>query len=79
MLRARAAARVQEPLAVEAWEEQKANIWAGLPIDRVPAGMTPSQVMLSAAAADTPRRRNPVQAALDGESMSYHSYMPDAS
>jgi hypothetical protein len=40
---------------------------AGLPVDQMPAGVTATEVMLQAAAADMPKRRvSPVEEALGG-------------
>jgi hypothetical protein len=53
-----------------------------LSADQIPVGMTATEVMLQAAAADAPRRRrHPVLEMLNGESMTYHSIesMQDAS
>lgn len=61
---------------------QAANVWAGVPVDRISVGMTAIEAMLQATAADRPpRRRSMLEEALGGESMTYHSIqsMPDAS
>ena len=40
------------------WHQQRAaQVWRGLPVDQMPAGVTATEVMLQAAAADIPKRR----------------------
>ena len=75
------AARLERE-AIARDEERKANVWAGLPKDRIPVGMTATEAMLQAAAADRPmRRKSMLEESLDGKSMTFHSLqsMPDAS
>jgi hypothetical protein len=72
----------QEAAAIAEDELRGSRIWKGLSADQIPQGMSAVEVMVQAAAADSPpRRRSPVLEMLDGESMTYHSMesMQDAS
>jgi hypothetical protein len=60
-----------ERAAIEADQRRFAQLYRGVPVAE---GLTGTEALLAAAAADSPRRRNPVAAALDGESMTFHSY-----
>ena len=60
------------------WHQQRAaQVWRGLPVDQMPAGVTATEVMLQAAAADMPKRRvSPVEEALGGSGMTTTACSP---
>jgi hypothetical protein len=75
-LRKRAVTRQQEQEAVEADRERRARIWKGL---RADLGPHPATAMLAAAKAAQPRRVTPLQEALSGETLVYHSMQDEVS
>ena len=79
VLRQRAAARVAEQLAVEDDQLRRKQIWGGIPVDRLPVGMSPTEAMVAAGEADRPRRRDVVASILDGDGMTYQPYEREAS
>ena len=66
----------QEQRLIEADEERRAQIWRGVPADRVPADVHPATAMLqSAKDAARPRRESVLQHALsNSEGITYHAY-----
>jgi hypothetical protein len=67
--------------AVEADQLRRALLYKGVPADLVPPGVHPATAMLQAAQDAGPRRVSPVEEALGGSGMTYHSMrsMPEAS
>jgi hypothetical protein len=75
---AEARSREKQAAAERAAEEQdrlrRAQIWKGLPSDHLPVGAHPAAAMLAAAQDARPRRVTPLQEALAGESLTFHSF-----
>jgi hypothetical protein len=74
--RRREVAARQEQRLIEADEERRAQIWRGVPADRVPADVHPATAMLqSAKDAARPRRESVLQHALsNSEGITFHPY-----
>jgi hypothetical protein len=72
--RRREALERQERQAVEQDRVRRASIWRGLPAVDLPVGVNAATAMLAAAHDTRPRRTTPLQEALSGESLTYHSY-----
>jgi hypothetical protein len=74
-VRRREKAAELERQAVEADQQRRAQIYAGIPAAAIPADVHPARAMLEASRdARRPRRVSPLQEALSGESMTYHSF-----
>jgi hypothetical protein len=73
-LRRQEAAARNEARAVEQDRLRRASIWRGLPAVDLPVGVSASSAMLQAAKDSEPKRMSPLQEALSGESLTYHSY-----
>ena len=58
---------------MEADQRRFAQIWTGLSADAIPAGVHPATAMLEAAQQTRPKRTTPLEEALSGESMVYHT------
>jgi hypothetical protein len=73
---ARKAAKLVETelQAIEQDRLRRAQIWKGLPSDHLPVGAHPAAAMLAAAQHARPRRVTPLQEALAGESLTFHSF-----
>jgi hypothetical protein len=68
--RQRAAA---ERHAAEHDEQRRAQLRGGVPADRIPDGVLPVMAMLQAAKDSAPRRRTPLEEALDNNGLlTYH-------
>jgi hypothetical protein len=63
-----------EAAAIEADQLRRAQIWKGLPSNHLPVGAHPAAAMLAAAQHARPRRVTPLQEALAGESLTFHSF-----
>jgi hypothetical protein len=72
--RRREAAAAAERQAVEQDRVRRAQIWRGIPAIDLPVGVSASSAMLQAAKDSEPKRMTPLQEALSGESLTYHSY-----
>jgi hypothetical protein len=64
----------QEQQAIENDERRRAQIWKGLPADRLPVGVGAATALLAAAKDARPRRRTPLEESLAGQSMTFHSF-----
>ena len=59
--------------------ERRAQIWGGLPAERVPEGVAPAAAMLQMAADARPKRTSVLQEALaNGGGFTFHSLAPEA-
>jgi hypothetical protein len=68
-----------ERQAVEADQQRRAQIYAGIPAAAIPADVHPARAMLEASRdARRPRRVSPLQEALSGEGMTFHPIGPAA-
>jgi hypothetical protein len=65
-----------EKAAVEADQQRRAQLWGGIPSDYLPPGVAPAAVMLQAVRDTQPKRMSPLQEALAGESLTFHSFAP---
>jgi hypothetical protein len=63
--------------AVEADQLRRAQIWRGVPADRLPADVHPASVMLQAVVDSRPRRRSMLEESLAGDSLTFHPIGPD--
>jgi hypothetical protein len=72
--RAREVAERQEREAIEQDRQRRARLWAGIPADQLPVGVSAASAMFAADRAARPKRMTPLQEALSGESMTYHSF-----
>jgi hypothetical protein len=66
--------KLAEAQAVADDQIRRSRIWQGVPAVDLPPGMSASSVMLAAAKGAQPKRVTPLQEALAGESLTYHSY-----
>jgi hypothetical protein len=72
-LRVQAVLRAREAELVEADELRRARIFRGVPVDAIPAGMTPPEAMMAGDPDLQPRRQSAVAAFLDGaDEMVFH-------
>jgi hypothetical protein len=71
---AREVAARREAEAIEQDRQRRASIWTGVSADDLPVGAAPAAAMLAAARDAEPKRTTPLQEALSGESMTFHSY-----
>jgi hypothetical protein len=77
--RRREKAAEMERQAVEADQQRRAQIYAGIPAAAIPADVHPARAMLEASRdARRPRRVSPLQEALSGEGMTFHPIGPAA-
>jgi hypothetical protein len=72
--------RLVEAKAVADDQLRRAQIWQGVPADRMPAGVAPAAELLSAARDSQPRRQTPLEEALSnrGDELTFHSLAPAA-
>ena len=77
--RAREVMARQEAEAVAADQERRARIWKGLSADQIPVGMTLGELFAATDREGRPRRKNPVEAALDGDGAVYYPIEQEAS
>jgi hypothetical protein len=73
---AREVAARQEQRFIEFDEQRRARLWGGIPSDYLPPGVAPAAVMLQAVRDTQPKRMSPLQEALAGESLTFHSFAP---
>jgi hypothetical protein len=66
--------KLVEAEAVADDQIRRSQIWQGVPAVDLPPGMSASSVMLAASKDARPKRVTPLQEALAGESLTYHSY-----
>jgi hypothetical protein len=78
-VRRREKAAELERQPVEADQQRRAQIYAGIPAAAIPADVHPARAMLEASRdARRPRRVSPLQEALSGEGMTFHPIGPAA-
>jgi hypothetical protein len=65
-----------EKRAIEDDQRFRAQFWSGVPADRLPPDVHPAAVMLQASREAQPKRMSPLQEALSGESLTFHSFAP---
>jgi hypothetical protein len=63
----------QERAAVEADRLWRSRVWQGVPADHLPIGVSAGDAMALAAKDSLPKRQSPLEEALGGESMVYHT------
>jgi hypothetical protein len=73
-VRRREAIARNEQRAIEAYEQQRASIWTGLPADSLPVGVSAGDAMAQAAQDAQPKRQSPMEEAFSGKSMVYHAW-----
>ena len=73
-VRQREVAERNERAAIEKDREFRAGLNKGIPWHHLPDGVSPAEAMAAADRATRPKRLTPLQEALSGESMTFHSF-----
>jgi hypothetical protein len=76
-VRRREKAAEWERQAVEQDQRRRAQIWGGIPADRIPVGVSPAQAMALAEKDARPRRRSVLEVSLSNSGTVFHPIRSD--